>query len=196
MSQLKCFSALLIILILTGCSPRLMVEQDPGAKLPGAGSYAWGAATDHIPGDQNPRVNNDIIAGKVQFAIDRGLARRGYVLTPKADAVWLVHYHAGVEKKTEVITEPVLPVGPRIICTSFRCDTVYGWGFYGPPEVVTRIVTFHEGTLLIDIHDAKTGKLAWRGTLSDEVNVNKALDQETLQTAIDRLLKSLPAVPQ
>lgn len=181
------------LLGITGCSPTVMVEQDPQAGLPGNGSYAWGIASDHIAGDNNPRVNNDIIAAKVQQAIDTGFARRGYKLVDKTQAAWLVHYHAGLEKQTEVVSSPVYPSAPRVVCGAYRCTNVYDWGFYGPPESVTRTVTFHEGTLLVDIHDARTNKLVWRGTLSDEVNVNKPLDQTALQKAVDKLLLKLPA---
>lgn len=190
---LKGLSALLAAALLAGCGPRVMVEQAAGVQLPGAGTYAWGTAEDHIAGDQNPRVNNDIIADKVQHAINTGLGERGYTLTRKADAAWLVHYHAGLEKQTQTVTETQRVPVPRIVCGAYRCDTVYDWGFYGPPEAVTRTITFHEGTLILDIHDATTNKLVWRGTLSDEVNVNKALDQAALQKAINKLLEKLPA---
>lgn len=189
---LKRLAALLAAVLLTGCGPRVMVEQATGSQLPGAGTYAWGTATDHIAGEQNPRVNNDIIADKVQHAIVTGLGRRGYQQVSKSDAAWLVHYHAGLETQTQTITETTPPVAPRVVCGAYRCSTIYDWGFYGPPEAVTRTVTFHEGTLLLDIHDARTGKLVWRGTLSDEVNVNKPLSQSALQKAIDKLLEKLP----
>lgn len=191
---LKGLTALLTAALMAGCGPRMMVEQAPGAQLPGSGRYAWGTATDHIAGEQNPRVNNDIIAEQLQQAISNGLGRRGYTLADKANAAWLVHYHAGVEKQTATITEPLFINAPRVVCGVYHCTTVYGWGFYGPPEAVTRTITFHEGTLLLDIHDGKSNKLVWRGTLSDEVNINKPLNQEALHKAIDKLLEKLPAV--
>lgn len=170
-----------------------MVEQSPAAGLPGPATYAWGTASDHIPGDNNPRVNNDIIADMVQHAINTSLAHRGYALASTGSAAWLVHYHAGLEKKSETVTETRWPEpAPRVVCGRYHCEQVYGWGYYGPPEYVTRTVVFHEGTLIVDIHDAASGKLAWRGTLSDEVNVNAALDPVKLQKAVDALLAHLP----
>ncbi len=183
----------LAALLLSACGARVMVEQDPNAQLPGTGSYAWGAATDHIPGEDNPRINNDIIAAKVQAALDNGLAKRGYQQVPRNQAAWLVHYHAGLEQQTQQITEPLYPAAPRVVCGPYVCNNAYGWGFYGPPEAITRTVTFHEGTLILDIHDAKTNKLVWRGTVSNDVNVNRALDEVKLQQAVDKLLLKLPA---
>lgn len=196
MTGIRSLSAWLAIatLGLAACSPTVMVEQDPQSGLPGPGTYAWGTSSDHIAGEGNPRVNNDIIAGKVQQAIDTGFANRGYKLVDKAQAAWLVHYHAGLEKQTQLVSEPMYPAAPRVVCGPYRCAGAYDWGFYGPPEAVTRTVTFHEGTLLVDIHDARTNKLVWRGTLSDEVNVNKPLDQEALQKALNKLFMKLPAL--
>lgn len=185
--------AVLTAVLLAACGPRIVVEQDPLAQLPGTGNYAWGTASDHIPGEDNPRVNNDIFASKVQNALDIGLAKRGYHAVDKNAAAWLVHYHAGIEKQTELVSEPVYPAAPRVFCGPYVCNSAYGWGFYGPPESITRTVTFHEGTLLVDIHDAKTNKLVWRGTLSDDINVNKPVDPVMLQRAIDKLFLMLPA---
>jgi hypothetical protein len=183
--------------LLAGCGPHILVEQSPTAHLPGNGIYAWGAASanEHIAGEENPRINNDIIAEKIQLAINTGLAQRGYRAGDKTTADWLVHYHAGLQKQTEQISEPLYQRPPHVFCNVYRCHTVNDWGFYGPPETITRTVTFHEGTLLLDIHDAKTGKLVWRGTLSDEVNINQPLNQSSLQKALDKMLQQLPLAP-
>lgn len=183
----------LTALLVSACSTQIVVEQDPNAQLPGPGTYAWGPATDHIPGEENHRVNNDIIAAKVQNALDKGLAKRGYKPVDKSEAAWLVHYHAGIEQQQQLVTEPMYPAAPRVICGPYACSSAYGWGYYGPPEAVTRTVTFHEGTLILDIHDAKTNKLVWRGTVSKDVNVNKPLNEVVLQQAVDKLLTKLPA---
>ncbi|HEX6590446.1 MAG TPA: DUF4136 domain-containing protein [Moraxellaceae bacterium] len=182
-----------LTLLLAACGAQVVVEQDPAAHLPGPGTYAWGSASDHMPGEDNPRINNDIIAGMVQTALDTGLAKRGYKPAEKGQAAWLVHYHAGLEKQTQLVTEPMYPAAPRVVCGPYACGGGYGWGYYGPPEAVTRTVTFHEGTLILDIHDATTNKLVWRGTVSDDVNVNKPVNPARLQQAIDKLLQKLPA---
>lgn len=192
--SIKSLAATLAIALLAGCGPRVMVEMAPGTLLPGAGTYAWGTAEDRIAGEQNPRLNNDIMVEKVQLAISTGLGKRGYKTVEKSEAAWLVHYHVGLETQTQTITDTPYIAAPSIACGAYRCATISSWGYYGAPEASTRTVTFHEGTLLVDIHDAKTNKLVWRGTLSDDVNVNKPVDQSRLQSAIDRLFARLPTV--
>lgn len=182
----------MLALLLAGCGPRLMVERAPGAALPGAASYAWSVAHDRIPGEEHPRVANDIVADLLRQAIDTGLARRGWQAAERP--AWHVHYHAGIEKRTEQVTEPARPRLPRLVCTARHyCYETWDWGYWGPPELSTRTITYHEGTLVIDIHDVASGKLVWRGTLSDEIDLRAAIDPEKLQKAVDKLLLQLPA---
>jgi hypothetical protein len=185
---------LLAALLLGGCGPRLLVAQAPDAGLPGPATYAWGTGSDRIPGDRDPRVNNDIVAGMVQHAVDQALAGRGYRAVARERAAWLVHYHAGLERKSETVTEPLhrTPV-PRVVCDRQHCSQIYDWGFYGPPEYVTHTLTFHQGTLIIDIHDAASGRLVWRGQLSDDIDVNKAVDPQELDAAVAKLMRRLPS---
>lgn len=196
MSQPTRILLLLGTLLLGGCGPHILVEQDSTAGLPGNSHYAWGKATDSIPGENDTRINNDIITGKIKRAIDTGLARRGYKESSAEQADWLVHYHVGLQKQTQQVREPVFPPRTHVVCGPRRgCDTVYSWGYYGPPDTVTRTITYNEGTLLVDIHDARSNKLVWRGSLSNDVNLGKPLNEESLQKAIDELLLKLPAAP-
>ncbi|MFN3587729.1 MAG: DUF4136 domain-containing protein [Moraxellaceae bacterium] len=183
----------LLALLLAGCGPRLMVEQAPGAGLPGPATYAWSQARDRIAGEDHPRVANDITAELLRQAIDQGLATRGW--RPQENAAWHVHYHAGIEKRTEQVTEPARPRLPRLVCAApgHHCYETWDWGYWGPPEMNTRTITYHEGTLVIDIHDAGSGKLVWRGTLSNEIDLRSAIDPVRLQKAVDKLLLQLPA---
>jgi len=42
----------------------------------------------------------------------------------------------------------------------------YGYGVAGPVSTTTRVVEYDEGTLVVDIWDAGTKELVWRGTAS------------------------------
>jgi hypothetical protein len=182
----------LLVLLLTGCGPRLMVEQTPGNSLPGNALYAWDKARDRIPGEDNPRLNNDIVADMLRHAIDTGLSLRGWQ-QGGSNPDWKVHFHAGIEKKKTEVSQASPPRLSRVVCRGKHCYETWDWGYWGPPELNTRTIEYHEGTLMIDIHDAGTGKLVWRGTLSDEVDIRAAIDPDKLQKAVDKLLLRLPA---
>jgi hypothetical protein len=42
----------------------------------------------------------------------------------------------------------------------------YGYGYAGPVSTTTRVVEYDEGTLVVDIWDASSKQLIWRGTAS------------------------------
>lgn len=187
-----------LALFLAACGPSIVVDRDPTAALPGPATYAWSedipgdkASAEKLPGADNPRVNNDIIHGMVQRALDVGLAKRGYNPAPREKAAWLLHYHVALQRKTELVQEPIMRPVPRLCFHRHDCDD-WPWGWYGPPEYYTRKVSYHEGALLVDLHDARTGKLVWRGLMTDEVNANKPLEPASLQKAVDEMLKQLP----
>lgn len=72
-----------------------------------------------------------------------------------------------------------------------------GWGYYGyggvgPVSTTTRVVEYQRGTLVIDIVDAASNELIWRGTMTDIVipdspeklqkNVTKAIEKMVKQS--------------
>ena len=52
----------------------------------------------------------------------------------------------------------------------------YGYGSVGPVSTTTRVTEYEKGTLVVDIWDAKTKELVWRGAVTKTVpgNVDKA----------------------
>ncbi len=187
--------ALLLGASVAACGPRIVVDQSPSTALPGPATYAWQTPPEPgktLPGEDNPRVNNDIMHAHLKEALDVGLARRGYRPVAMEQAAWLLHYHVGLQKKQETVTEPLMMPPPRFCSSRRGCAYDYYWGWYGPPEV-TRTITYNEGSLMVDIHDAKTQKLVWRGIVTDEVNINKPLDTAALQKAVNKMLEKLPA---
>lgn len=197
-SVLRGMAAIGAIFLLGACAPTMVVEQAPDSGLPGNGLYVWDQAQDRIPGDDNPRVNNDIFAATVQQAVDQALRKRGYRPGAGTEADWRLHYHASIQSQTQQVTDTRYPpmgtvMAAPVACGPYGCRGLYGWGYYGPPETVSRSVTFHEGSLIIDIHNAKTNKLVWRGSLARDVDVNQPINPVKLQQLLDRLLRQLPA---
>lgn len=176
-------------------TPRATISSGPYPVMPPpAPATPPPANSDRLPGDDNPHVNNEIISSMLNTAITLGMQKRGYAETPADNAAWLVSYNIGLQKKTSVVQEP-LNYPPRLICTRYRGCFYddFGW-WYGGPLYVTRTVRFDESTIMINLRDAKTHKLVWRGFLSQEVNLGKDLQAGKLQQAVDAVLGKLPGV--
>ena len=78
--------------------------------------------------------------------------------------VW-VTYHASVREELAVHTDYYgygYPGG---------WYSGYGYGYPGPGTSVSTVTEYKQGTLVVDVWDAKTNKLIWRG-LADSITVS------------------------
>lgn len=70
-----------------------------------------------------------------------------------------------------------------------------GWGYYGygrvgPVSTTTRVVEYERGTLVIDVIDASSNELVWRGTAADlSVSDNPEKNKKTITKAIEKMVK-------
>jgi hypothetical protein len=180
----------LLTALLCACAPNVVVQQDPAAQLPGAASYRWGASLGALPGalpgSQDPQLDNDITRSTLKTALDQGLAQRGYHQDATSPA-WLLSVSTGLQKQTRVVEEPIAPAG-QMICDARGCFMLSAADVSTP-----RSVQVDENTIMVDLRDAHSGKLAWRGIIKREVNLKRDLQADRLQKAVDMLLEKLPA---
>lgn len=163
------------------------------AVTPGA-TYAWAPAQ---PGSGDPRVDNDIIQTRIKSAVDSALAAKGYrQVADAATAQLLVSYHIGLQNKQDTqVTTMGGPMGPPAVACGIRgCIGGYGWGMYGAPmDVDVQNINYVEGTLMLDLVDRSTGKLAWRATSQKRVDQSDTTQQGINAVLVD-LTKTLPGV--
>jgi len=174
------------LLGVTGCSSlKVVVDRDSTIPIPPGSTWAWGPEPpERRPDELDPRVNNSIIHGRVKRSVEAVLAQKGFRQVDDAQtADFLVYYRIGVRDARQVITQatPVAPMWGG-----------WGWGFYGPPPIVTsREVTYTEGSLMIDLVQRSTGKLAFRAIgLDQDVTRADSSDEQMAQT-VARTLRDL-----
>ena len=68
-----------------------------------------------------------------------------------------------------------------------------GWGYYGygsagPVSSTTRQVEIQHGTLVVDIWDAATQELVWRGTVTDVMSSDPEKNEKLVTKAIAKLV--------
>lgn len=70
-----------------------------------------------------------------------------------------------------------------------------GWrwrGFGGMGESTTTEQDYKEGTLVIDLYDAKTKQLIWRGSAEDTVSNKAEKNEKNLNKAVEKMFKKFP----
>jgi hypothetical protein len=151
------------------------------AVAPGS-TWAWAPGAQ--PGSGDKRIDNDIIQGRIKAAVEGALAGRGYrqVFDPSA-ANLLVQYHIGLQNRTETRVDTFGgPMGPAA-CGIRGCIGGFGWGMYGPPmDVDVRNINYVEGTVMLDLIDRASGKLAWRATSQKRLDQSNAIFADMVRT--------------
>ena len=164
--------AAVIVAAAVACAPITVTSfTERGVEVTRYRTYDWGTVDAAMPGD--PRLeNNPFFHDYLRGAIDRQLRARGYeqtALTPDLR----VHYHASATQRIYISgSEP----------TRERCSDC-------------AVQVFDEGTVLIDLVDARTGALVWRG--SAQADIASAVAEQTrleraLERVVTRILNTLP----
>jgi len=98
-----------------------------------------------------------------------------------------VHYHIGAVSKVDTVAAV-----PDERCANPSCrDPLMGWGYWGVPESTLREEAYTEGTLMLDVVQRATGRLAWRATGVREA-VELTTTEEVIRQAVSRLLRDFP----
>jgi len=128
--------------------------------------------------------NNPLSEKRVLAEIQQGLTEKGWTATTddaKADAV--VVLHGATEKQKSLNTFYSGGYGG------------YGWrGGWGSgmSSSTTTVDEYTVGTLVVDIFDAKSKQLVYRGTASDEISNKPEKNAKKLAKASDKLFKDFP----
>lgn len=120
--------------------------------------------------------NNPLQQQRAKEDIVRELTAKGWTEAPNAasaDAVVVIHGATQSEKSL---------------------DTWYsggGWG-WGPGMSNTTVNTIHVGTMQVDIFDAKTKKMIFRGVASDDISDKPEKNAKKIDKAVEKMFKDFP----
>jgi hypothetical protein len=151
------------VFLLAACSTlSVNTDYDPAARFASYRTYqVVGGSIANDPGDT-------LVKNRIAGGIHQALQTRG--LQPvESSPDLLVTYRAGAERQTEVVGGPYgPPYGP------FFWDETWGNDL--------RVINYTEGTLVVDLIDARTRRLVWRAYTAEQLDgpprqqqINKAL---------------------
>jgi Domain of unknown function (DUF4136) len=159
--------AVMAALTVYGCATTMNVSShvEPSVDFAQFRTYDWGPADALPTGD--PRLDKDpFFKDHLQGAVEKALATKGLGWSTPGMADLLIHYHANISERIDVDRMD----RERGYCTAEGCS---------PP-----VVSYEAGTLVLDIIDARTNRLIWRGWAQG--SVKDMLDnQDTMARQID-----------
>lgn len=178
---LRLTAALLSVISLSACAARMTVSShmERGLDLSRYRTFDWGPADALPTGD--PRLDQDpFFKDHVQGAVEKGLLAKGLRLPEAGVPDLLIHYHAHISKRMDVN----------------RIDHVNGYGYCSQPGCPSDVVQYDAGTLVLDLVDAQTNQLFWRGWAQNSVSdmlADRDVMAKTIDQAVARMLLRLPS---
>ena len=168
------------LLALSSCSKSIIVEKEPNIVFGNYKTYHWNVLE---VSNQNPYYNNIALNQSLSKAIEHNFEKKGIKKT-ETNADFLVDFHVFVKENSF----------QKLYCPS----GFYRGGRYLPElhnwpqcDVPLEMQSFDDGTLVIDIVDAKTKQLIWRGSSKNAIN-NPQYASDILSRKVNKVLKQLP----
>ena len=164
----KSLAAALVLstLALSAQAQKPQIQWNSKYAFDGVETFAWQDTPDTSLEEQNPFMHS-----LIKNTIEAELATSGLTEVESNPDVW-VNYHASTTTETQLRTDSY--------GYSMGGYGMAGWGYYGmaagPVSSTTRAVEYTKGTLVVDIWDAASKELVWRGMVTDTLpdNVQKA----------------------
>lgn len=145
------------------------VDVDPAVEFEQFSSFSWSEGT----AAKDPEIEK-----KIRVAVERELISKGYQrVREAADLTLVVHSALDVERRIDISGQPYW----------YRYRE---WGRLDLAEV--EVYELDIGTICVDILDAETGHLIWRG-LAKEVDARKREDLDMkINRAVEKMFRKFP----
>jgi Domain of unknown function (DUF4136) len=163
---MKCIWNLGLVLAvgLMGCATaRVNTDFDSTAQFASYDTYAW-MDTPKMQAMQQATLFDR----RLRSAVEEQLAGKGLRRSDATgEADLLLVYHTGVKDQVDV----------------------QQWGYFGRRWDVRQ---YQQGTLIIDVVDAKSKSLVWRGTATDEISGSPDGSSEKIAKTIQKMFERFP----
>ena len=124
---------------------------------------------------------NSLWDARIKNAVDTQLAAKGWTKVDSGGDVAIVAIKTTQTQRT---------------LQTFYDGFGGGWrwrGFGGMGEATTTEEDYKEGTLVVDIYDAKTKQLIWRGSAEDTLSDKEDKNEKNLDKGVAKMFKDFPA---
>src|SRR5712672_930418 len=162
-----------VALLGSAFAQKVQTDFDHQANFSQYKTYSW----------QTIKDPNSLWDARIKNAVDAQLAAKGWTQVDSGGDVAIVAI-----KTTQ---------------TQRSLQTFYdgfggGWrwrGFGGMGEATTTEQDYKQGTLVVDMYDAKTKRLIWRGSAEDTLSDKAAKNEKNLDKGVAKMFKKFPPEP-
>ncbi|WP_374540111.1 DUF4136 domain-containing protein [Flavobacterium sp.] len=170
MKTLKLLSVVGIFFLISCSSVRVNADYDKKANFSAYKSYAYFKS-----GIDKAEIS-DLDKKRILYAIDDAMATKGFAKSETPDLLISIF-----TKEREVVD----------VYQNYGFGWGWGWG-PGWGMGYSRAITTPEGTLFIDIIDAKTKELIWQGQGTGYLSSNTDKKEERIKEFVSKILEQYP----
>jgi hypothetical protein len=170
----RAFGILASIAVLAACSSvKVQTEYDRATKFADYQTYAYlprEPGPEQAPVARDPRIREAVVK-----SIDAALTKKGM-------------------RRVEMDQNPSMLVAVHGFANNRIEVQSYGYNFYpGLATTAVDVRQYRDGTLIIDLVDASSRQMIWRGTATD--TFSPGAEAKTIANAIDKTLAEYPPPP-
>ena len=173
MKLVRCIAmctALSLAGLATSFAQQVQTDFDHRADFSQYKTYSW----------EQIKPANSLWTSRIKNAVDNQLTEKGWTLVDQSADVAIMAIETTQTQRT--------------------LDTFYdgfggGWGwrgFGGFGDATTTEHDYKEGTLVVDMYDAKSKKLIWRGSTEDSLSDKAAKNERNLDKGLAKMFKAFP----
>lgn len=163
-------SLFLVAMVASAFAQQVKTDFDHQANFSQYKTYSW----------QEIKPANSLWDSRIKSAVDAQLAAKGWTKVDSSGDVAIVAIATTHTQKT---------------LQTFYDGMGGGWrwrGFGGMGEATTTEQDYKEGTLLIDMYDAKSKHLIWRSSAEDTLSNNADKNEKNLNKGVAKMFKKFP----
>lgn len=178
--SIRILAALAACLLVTGCSQYdINYDYDVESNFSAYRTYSWIPMTinEGATSATAAAQSNTLLDSRIRSAVNTNMATKGFTVDEQNPDI-LVVYHTGMQNKVEVTDYGYTYAGSY-------------WGWAGNN---VDVYSYTEGTLLVDLVDAKTKKLAWRGSASGVIEPGNSPEKitENINNVVRQIFANYP----
>jgi hypothetical protein len=174
-----------------GCapSPKIGYDFDRSTDFSAYHTYAWMSGDQEKTGDR--RADSSAVDMRIRIAVGTQLRLKGYQTLPEGTPDFFVAYHVGLKDSSPSISTQYYSDGMAGHAFSHSADSR---STSGAAPSLNETASYLTGSLLIDVIDAVTKKLVWRGTAAGEVDPGLTSQQrdERTKAIVHSILSHFP----
>lgn len=158
--------ALFLVVAASLFAQQVSVNYNHNASFAQYHTYAWGS-------NNANQIQNSILAQVAQQDIDNAMAQKGFQKVSESQNPDLIlTANGGMRQQTSYSAWGMRGIGG-------------GMGGITPEQNV-------EATMVVDLYDAKTQSLIWRGIAQNTLNNNGNKNQQMVEKAVQKMFKQWP----